>query len=136
MRIKVAWLKSTTFRLICFETQNHWNCDVQKFWIRTGRVCFMIHWFMTSQLCLWISWNCTIFTPKILKNYFGCSSNMARSLEKNHPESGVNSNIVTTPAFPLADLPDLVLLNVADQLSNDDARNLSLTCMRFQVSFT
>ena len=46
------------------------------------------------------------------------------SLEKNHPEL----------AFPLADLPDLVLLNVANQLSNDDARNLSLTCMRFQVS--
>ena len=61
---------------------------------------------------------------------------MARSLEKNHPESGVNSNTVTTSAFPLADLPDLVLLNVANQLSNDDARNLSLTCMRFQVNFT
>ena len=59
---------------------------------------------------------------------------MARSLEKNHPESGVNSKTVTTPAFPLADLPDLVLLNVANQLSNDDARNLSLTCMRFQVT--
>ena len=59
---------------------------------------------------------------------------MARSLEKNHPESGVNSKTVTTPVFPLADLPDLVLLNVANQLSNDDARNLSLTCMRFQVT--
>ena len=36
----------------------------------------------------------------------------------------------TTPT--LAYLPDLVLLNVANQLSNDDARSLSLTCMRFQ----
>ena len=55
---------------------------------------------------------------------------MARSLEKNHPESGCKSE----QPFPLADLPDLVLLNVANQLSNDDARNLSLTCMRFQVT--
>ena len=58
---------------------------------------------------------------------------MARSLEKNHQESGVNSETVSTLAFPLEDLPDLVLVNVANQLSNDDARNLSLTCMRFQV---
>lgn len=57
---------------------------------------------------------------------------MARSLEKNRQESGVNSETVSTLAFPLVDLPDLVLVNVANQLSNDDARNLSLTCMRFQ----
>ena len=63
----------------------------------------------------------------------GSWSNMARSLEKNHQESGVNSETVSTLAFPLEDLPDLVLVNVANQLSNDDARNLSLTCMRFQV---
>ena len=59
---------------------------------------------------------------------------MARSLEKNHPEPGVNSETVSTPTFPLEDLPDLVLLNVANQLSNDDARNLSLTCTHFQVN--
>ena len=57
---------------------------------------------------------------------------MARSLEKNHPESGYKSETSSKP-FPLVDLPDLVLLNVANQLSNDDARSLSLTCMRFQV---
>ena len=44
----------------------------------------------------------------------------------SHPGSAENP-------FPLADLPDLVLLSVADQLSNDDARNLSMTCKRFQV---
>ena len=59
---------------------------------------------------------------------------MARSLENNHPESSVNSEAVLTLAFPLADLPDLVLVNVANQLSNDDARNLSLTCTHFQVN--
>ena len=72
--------------------------------------------------------------PKFLANKFSIlnSANMARSLEKNHPESSYKSKTGST-LFPLADLPDLVLLNVANQLSNDDARSLSLTCMRFQV---
>ena len=34
--------------------------------------------------------------------------------------------------FPLEDVPDLVLLCIANHLSNDDARNLSTTCKRFK----
>ena len=37
--------------------------------------------------------------------------------------------------FPLADLPDLVILCIASKLKTNDARNLSLTCKRFKVCF-
>ena len=50
------------------------------------------------------------------------------TIKKTKHESSLESQ-----AFPLSDLPDLVLLNVANHLSNDDARNLSLTCKQFQV---
>jgi len=49
------------------------------------------------------------------------------TIKKTKHESSLQSQ-----AFPLSDLPDLVLLNVANHLSNDDARNLSLTCKQFQ----
>ena len=45
----------------------------------------------------------------------------------------------TTPPsdpFPLAELPDLVILCIASKLKTNDARNLSLTCKRFKVIFT
>jgi len=45
----------------------------------------------------------------------------------------ISTTFNSSNPFPLADLPDLVLLNVAKQLPNDDARNLSLTCRRFQA---
>ena len=37
--------------------------------------------------------------------------------------------------FPLADLPDLVILCIASKLKTNDARNLSFTCKRFKVIF-
>ena len=101
-----------------------WLCPKHDSWI----IWTNDKWQVYCACGLWISWNCTIII--LIPNSLGSSSNMARSLEKNHQES---SETVSTLAFPLADLPDLVLVNVANQLSNDDARNLSLTCMRFQV---
>ena len=55
----------------------------------------------------------------------------SQRLEENNRGSGFIQKIDKIQ-FPLADLPDLVLLNVANQLPNNDARNLSLTCKRFQ----
>ena len=55
----------------------------------------------------------------------------SQSLKENNRGSGFVPTIDKI-IFPLADLPDLALLNVANQLPNDDARNLSLTCKRFQ----
>ena len=45
----------------------------------------------------------------------------------------ISSKFNSSNPFPLLDLPDLVLLYVAEQLPTDDARNLSLTCKRLQV---
>ena len=55
-------------------------------------------------------------------------------------ESKEEKKIVETSAppsnpFPLADLPDLVILCIASKLKTNDARNLSLTCKRFKVCF-
>ena len=56
--------------------------------------------------------------------------------ESKEEKKIVETSTPPSNPFPLADLPDLVILCIASKLKTNDARNLSLTCKRFKVIFS
>ena len=55
--------------------------------------------------------------------------------ESKEEKKIVETSTPPSNPFPLADLPDLVILCIASKLKTNDARSLSFTCKRFKVIF-
>ena len=58
--------------------------------------------------------------------YFLAMKSIFEKFKRDKHAAGSNS-------FPLIELPDLVILEVAKHLTTNDGRNLKMTCQRFKV---